>query len=57
MTTLLAACPPVGASRRGRLAGRWGSQTGCEPRFIRLMEQEQTDIDRMLGHNPAWPMR
>jgi hypothetical protein len=57
MTALLAACPPVGARRRGRLAGRWGSQTGCEPRFIRLMEQEQADIDRMLGRNPAWPRR
>lgn len=24
-----------------------------DPRYIRLMEQEQADIDQMLGRNPA----
>jgi hypothetical protein len=28
-----------------------------EPRSIRLMEQEQAGLDRMLGRNPAGPRR
>jgi hypothetical protein len=30
-------------------------QMMLDPRYIRLMEQEQAGLDRMLGRNPAYP--